>query len=131
MKWRVFSADWDLKLLSLVLAMIVWLGVSGGRTAEVELTVPLELHNIPSGLSVAGSVPSDAALTVVGPKILLLKLRSERIIIPLDARGIGEGTTLFSALERRLRLPREVSVTRVFPASVEVRLVRSTTGQKP
>lgn len=131
MRWRNFSTGWDLKLLSLVLAVIVWLGVSGSRTAEIELTVPLELHNIAPGLSVADPVPREVTVSVVGPKILLLKLRSERIIIPLDARGVGEGTTLFTGLDRRLRLPREATVTRLFPAVVEVRLVRSTTIQKP
>jgi hypothetical protein len=131
MKWRNLSTNWDLRLLSLVLAVIVWVGVSGGRTAEVKLTVPLELRNLPQGLSVAGAIPTEVAVTVVGPKILLLKLRSEKIIIPLDARGVGEGTVLFTGLEHRLRLPREATVTRLFPATVEVRLVSSSTVQKP
>ncbi len=131
MKWSNFSKNWDLKLLSLVLAVIVWGGVSGGRTAEIDLTVPLELQNLPPGLTVAGSVPSDVSVSVAGPKILLLKLRSERIIMPLDARGAGEGTILFAGLERRLSLPREATVTRLFPATVEVRLIRSTTVPKP
>ncbi|WP_246560356.1 CdaR family protein [Geobacter grbiciae] len=131
MNWSNFSINWDLKLLSLILAVIVWGGVSGGRTAELELTVPLELRNLPPGLSVASAVPTEASVTVAGPKILLLKLRSERIIIPLDARGVGEGTTLFTGLERRLGLPREATITRLFPATVELRLIRSKTVQKP
>ena len=130
MNWRNFFTDWDIKLLSLVLAIIVWVGVSGGRHAELELTVPLELHNVPPGLSVAGSVPSEVSVTVAGPKILLLKLSSEKIIIPLDAQGVGVGTTLFTGLDRRLSLPREMTVTRLFPATVEIRLIRSPTVPK-
>lgn len=131
MKWHRLAQDWDLKLLSLVLAVIVWAGVAGVRTAEVEIRVPLEVRNIPSGLSQADSPPKEIAVTVAGPKILLLKLRSERIIMPLDAGGAGEGTALFTGFEHRLDLPREVTVTRLFPATVEVRLIRTPSGQKP
>lgn len=131
MKWRKVIKNWDLQLLSLVLAVIVWCGVTGGRTAEVELTVPLELGAFPPGLSAVGRVPSEAAVTVSGPTILLLKLRSEKIIIPLDARGAGEGSILFTGLDKRLKLPRGVTVTRIYPAAVEVRLAPSSTVQKP
>lgn len=130
MTWRSMVKNWDLKLLSLVLAVIVWCGVTGGRTAEVQLTASVEIAPLPPGLSVAGPVPSRVAITVSGPKILLLKLRSERIIIPLDARGAGEGTTLFTGLDQRLKLPRGVTVTRIYPAAIEVRLAPTAAVQK-
>ena len=131
MNWRTMVKNWDIKLLSLVLAVIVWCGVAGGRTTEVQLAVPLELGALPRGLAVVGTVPSKVAITVSGPKILLLKLRSERIIIPLDVRGAGEGTILFTGFDQRLNLPRGVTVTRMFPAAVEVRLAPSATVQNP
>uniref|UniRef100_A0A831U3H2 YbbR domain protein n=1 Tax=Geobacter metallireducens TaxID=28232 RepID=A0A831U3H2_GEOME len=131
MKRRGMGKNWDLKLLSLVLAVIVWCGVTGGRTAEVQLTAPVEISALPPGLSVAGPVPSKVEITVSGPQILLLKLRGERIIIPLDARGAGEGTILFTGLDQRLKLPRRVTVTRIYPAAIEVRLAPSATVQKP
>lgn len=131
MKWQGMVNNWDLKLLSLVLAVFVWYGVTGGRTAEVQLTAPVELVAIPPGLSVAGPVPSKVAITVSGPHILLLKLRSERIIISLDARGAGEGTILFTGLDQRLKLPPGVTVTRIYPAAIEVSLAPSATVHKP
>lgn len=131
MNWRGFVENWDIKLLSLLLAMIVWAGVTGKRTAEMELAVPLEVINLAPGFAVAGPVPREVLVTVAGPRILLLKLRSEKIIIPLDARGIEEGTTLFTGFERKLRLPSEVEIVRLFPSSVELRLIRSSTVHKP
>jgi len=129
MNWRAMVKQWDIKLLSIVLAVIAWCAVTGGRTAEVQLTVPLELGALPPGLTVVGTVPSTVAITVSGPKILLLKLRSERIIIPLDVRGAGEGTILFTGFDQRLKLPRGVTVTRMVPAAVEIRLAPSATVQ--
>ena len=131
MNWRGFVENWDIKLLSLLLAMIVWAGVTGRRTAEMELAVPLEVRNLAPGFSIAGPVPREVLVTVAGPRILLLKLRSEKIIIPLDARGIGDGKTLYAGLDRRLRLPSEVEITRLFPSTVELRLLRSNTAHKP
>lgn len=131
MMWRDFVKNWDIKLLSLVLAMIVWAGVTGKRTAEMDLTVSFEVSNLAPGFTIAGPVPRKALVTVTGPRILLLKLRSEKIIIPLDVRGIEEGTALFTGFERNLRLPSEVEIVRLFPSSVELRLIRSSTIHKP
>jgi len=38
--------NWDVKLLSLVLAVSLWLGVAGGREGELVMRVPLELRNV-------------------------------------------------------------------------------------
>ncbi|RNC67864.1 MAG: hypothetical protein ED859_12665 [Desulfuromonadales bacterium] len=114
----------NIKLLSLFLAVVLWASVTSGRTGELELRIALKVDNVSSGLSVAGPEPKEVVVTVSGPKILLLKLSSEKIIMPLDVKGVGEGTAMFTGFERKLHLPREVAVTRVFPTTVEVRLSR-------
>jgi hypothetical protein len=115
-----------IKILSVVLALTLWLTVAGGREGELTMNVPVEPSNVPRGFALSSMECDSIAVTLTGPKILLLKLRGERIIMPLDMTGLREGRALFTGFERRLHLPREVSVTRVFPVSVEVVLARST-----
>lgn len=116
--------DWDVKLLSLLLAASLWLCVAGIRDAELVLTVPLEPRNVPGNLSVPGLARDRVMVTVNGPKILLLKLRSENIIIPLDMKGLHEGMAVFTGFERTLHLPPGLGITRVFPSTIEVKLVK-------
>lgn len=116
----------EIKILSVVLAFTLWLSVAGSREGEMTLTVPLEARNIPPGLAVTAAGHESIEVTLSGPIILLLKLRGEKIIMPLELKGLREGRALYTGFERRLRLPREVRVTRVYPDSIEVVLARGT-----
>ncbi|AJE03150.1 YbbR-like domain-containing protein [Geobacter pickeringii] len=131
MKWADLTRHAEIKLLSLVLAGTLWISVAGNRTAEMTLTVPLSARALPAGLAVARMEHDGLQVTLSGPKILLLKLRGEKIIMPLDMGGLKEGRVLFAGFDRSLPLPREVRVTRVYPASVEVLLVRSPAEKNP
>ena len=112
----------ELKILSLVLAMILWLCVAGSGDATLQVVVAVEPCNVPAGLAVSSVEREKLAVTVIGPKILLLKLRGERIIMPLDMTGLGAGTAEFTGFERWLPLPGGVTVTRVYPSSLRVSL---------
>lgn len=131
MKWVDLTRHAEIKILSLVLAGTLWISVAGNRTAEMTLTVPLVAQSIPSGLVAAPLEHAALQVTLSGPKILLLKLRDEKIIMPLDMGGLKEGRALFTGFDRSLPLPREVRVTRVYPASVEVMLVRGPAEKNP
>jgi len=45
--------------------------------------------------------------------------------VNLDLKGLGEGTVAFGSMDKRLSLPPGVSVLRVYPSNIEVKLVRA------
>ena len=58
---RVVTWPFDhfgLKLLSLGLALLLWMVVSGDETVERGLRVPLELQQVPAGLELTGEIPA-------------------------------------------------------------------------
>ena len=131
MTLSTLTKNTDIKILSVVLALTLWLSVAGKREGEVALTVPLEVRDLSPGLMISNFEEKTVEVTLSGPKILLLKLRSEKIIMPLEMKGLREGRVLFTGFERKLKLPHEVRVTRVYPASVELVLVRGTVTNNP
>ncbi|KAF0220213.1 MAG: hypothetical protein FD174_1452 [Geobacteraceae bacterium] len=114
-----------LKALSLLLAVVLWLFVTLEKESEVDVTVPVILKNLSPGLAVAGKPPSRIDVRIAGSKILMLRMRPDRITVPLDLKGVNEGTVVFSALERALRLSPGVRVIRVYPSTIELKLVKS------
>lgn len=115
----------DLKALSLLLAVVLWLFVTFETgTAEVDITVPVVLKNLSPGLMVAGRPPSRVDIRIAGSKIMLLRVRPDRFVVPLDLKGVNEGTVVFSALGKTLRLPAGVRAIRVYPSTIELRLAR-------
>ena len=54
---RPFKNFW-LRLLSVSLALLLWMVVSGEETVERGLRVPLELTQVPAGLELLRDVPA-------------------------------------------------------------------------
>ncbi|MRR53700.1 MAG: YbbR-like domain-containing protein [Deltaproteobacteria bacterium] len=123
--WRMLVNNLSLKLLALLLAIALWLLATGAKDSERDISIPLALRNLPAGLSVAGTLPDTVEVTVSGPRIRLLGLRTEELSLSLDLRNLREGTVTFSGMEKRLRIPPGITVMRIYPAVVDVTLVRT------
>ena len=125
MTWReTWTHNLGLKALSLFLAALLWLFVTAGQESELDLQVPVLFENLSPGLAVVSQPPSRLDVRVAGPKIVLMRLRTERLAVVLDLKNAGEGTTGFPGPEKAIRFPDGVRVTRVAPAVIELRLVR-------
>ncbi len=112
------------KLLSGVLALTFWLFVTWERSVERPVSVPVRLHNRAVGMTSSGAPPFVEAV-ISGPWLTVTLLKPEELTLDLDLSGAGEGVTAFPALEQQLGLPQGVRVTRILPARIELRLVKS------
>ena len=81
----LFVHNIALKLVSLLLAIGLWLVVARDPIAEVEIRVPIEFHNLPDNLEVDSASFTEAQIRVRGP---------ERVIHPDE-----------KSLQRYLRIP--------------------------
>jgi hypothetical protein len=113
-----------LKVLSLIMAVVIWFFVDVGKEKEISMSVQVRLENMPPGLVVAGAPPSPIYVRLKGAKIALMKIRMERLVAHLDLQGAREGMTGFPYLEAMIDLPEGVRVTRVTPTALEVRLAK-------
>ena len=118
-----------LMALSLFVAVLLWLFAAGEREGEIVLGVPLELVNLSPSLSLVNKPPSWIEVTVAGPRILLLRLRMQRQKIRLDLRGSREGITVYNGLGKSIRLEPGLHVTRLSPATIEVKTATAKSSQ--
>jgi YbbR domain-containing protein len=122
------------KILAVLLAMVIWYFVVGEERAEVGLTVPLELVNIPRNLIVVNNVAPAIDIRVNGPKSLVRALSMENLRKSLDLSRARRGTLFFSISPEGIPLPRGVKITRISPTQVSVvlqNLVTKTVTVKP
>lgn len=113
-----------LKALSLLLAALLWLSVTSGTEGEAGVTVPVRFRNIPPQLSVGNATPIFVELRIAGPKLLLTRLKKERLAATLDLQGVGAGTVAFTRLESTIPLQNGLRITRINPAAIELELVK-------
>jgi YbbR domain-containing protein len=104
-----------LKLLSLFLALALWLAVGGEERTETNLNIPLELLNMPSSLMVTSEVPSHIQVRVSGPRGLIRSLAQRRLTQSLDLAGVKAGRQTFPLSPGSFEFPRGVQVTRIQP----------------
>jgi YbbR domain-containing protein len=122
------------KILAVLLAMVIWYFVVGEERAEVGLTVPLELINIPRHLIVVNNVTPAIDIRVNGPKSLVRALAMENLRKSLDLSRARRGTAVFSISPEGIPLPRGVKITRISPTQVTVvlqNLVTKNVNVKP
>jgi YbbR domain-containing protein len=122
---EMLAHNLGLKVLSLFLAVMLWLFVAAGMEAEIGLSLPVVFTHLSSDLAVVNQPPARLDFRLAGPRILLLKLKAAQLPVLLDLQGVREGTTAFPAVEMAIRVPEGVRVTRVTPAAIEVRLAKA------
>src|SRR5437660_7890914 len=95
-----------LKVLSLGLAILLWMAVAGEETVERGLRVPLELQQVPAGLELTGEVPTAVDVRVRGASGALSRVAAGEVVAVLDLRSARAGQRLFPLTPEQVRAPR-------------------------
>ncbi|MEN9723625.1 MAG: hypothetical protein RJB38_1611 [Pseudomonadota bacterium] len=110
------------KIVSFLIALILWIVVLGSRSVEVSKDVPLEIIT-PSDLVVANEVPEKLSFRLSGPKAFLRSV-VDRKEEPIRVNLIGNkpGLVTYRFFSDHIRLPLGVRVLSVTPPSVLIKL---------
>jgi YbbR domain-containing protein len=124
---KMLEAGVTVKLLSVLVAALLWLTVMMERPAETKILVPVMAEHVPAGLSLAAPSPAKVEITVSGPRILLLMLPLSGLSCRMDMSATQAGTILYVLRQSSVQLPdRGLQVVRVAPAAVSVSLAKIT-----
>lgn len=118
LRWVLFR-NAGAKLLALCIAAGLWLFVNAGeRDAEMQMTVPVELRNLPPSVMLISPRVDFIDLVVRGPRTLLNRVDREQLSLTLDLHGVRPGPAVFRIVADAFDLPRGVTVMRLTPAEV-------------
>jgi YbbR domain-containing protein len=118
-----------LKVVSVVLAALIWLVVSGEQTVERGFRIPLEFSNLPSGLELASDAPTVVDVRVRGSSGALGRLTPGELVAILDLRLAKAGQRLFHMTGSDVRAPFGVDVVLVTPSSLAITFEPSASKQ--
>jgi YbbR domain-containing protein len=121
----VFHNFW-LKVLSLLLAVLLWWGVARDRSVEIAVTVPIEFHNVPADLEISSEKIPQAEIRVRGPARIVRDLSSADIHPVLDLQGAGIGDKTFDLTQPQIHLEHDVEIMQIVPAQFRVSLDKRT-----
>lgn len=107
-----------LKLLSIVVATLLWLVVTGDPEVERTLRVGLELQRAPVGVELVGAVPDTVAVRVRGAASLLSALGPGNLSVVVDLDGVKPGRRLFALAADQVTVPYGIHVAQVTPSTL-------------
>ena len=107
-----------LKFLSVCIAAMLWLVVSGERVVERVLRAPVEFQNLPAGLELVGNPPDTVEVRVRGSSGALSRMGAGDMSTVLDLRSARPGRRLFHLTPGQVTVPYGIDVVQVGPSTV-------------
>jgi YbbR-like protein. len=122
---RLASQNLGLKVVALALAVAAWWFVAGESKVLVSFTIPLEIRNVPKGLTMTNKPERQVEVRLSGPSSLLSGTRPSEISAGVDLSAARAGRQYFTLDDRAVKVPPGIKVQRIFPSSIEVILDRT------
>ena len=122
---RLTSRNLGLKVVALALAVAAWWFVAGESKVLVSFTVPLEMRNVPKGLTMTNNPEREVEVRLSGPSSLLSGMRPSEISAGVDLTAAHAGRQSFILDDRAVKVPPGIKVQRISPSTVEVILDRT------
>ena len=120
-----------LKVLSIALAALIWLLVSGEQIVERALRIPLEFLNLPADLELVGESPTVVDVRVRGSSGALSRVSTGELVAVLDLRTARPGQRLFHLTGTDVRAPFGVEVVQISPSNISMAFEPSATKVVP
>jgi YbbR domain-containing protein len=110
-----------LKLLSLLLAILLWALVVGEQKVDVIMSAPLQL-NLPENLALVSEAPEGLEIHLRGPRTLVTTLTRRDVAPAVLPARYSEGENIIQVRPEAIRVPRGIQVVDVTPRRIRLLL---------
>ncbi|HSC71525.1 MAG TPA: CdaR family protein [Candidatus Methylomirabilis sp.] len=109
-----------LKLLSVILAVLLWAVVLGEQKVEVTISIPLELKDLPRNMVLVNEPTDTLHVRLRGPGTLVTTLGPREVAFAGLPKTFAEGENLVPIQPGSVRVPRGIQVMEVNPTRLRV-----------
>jgi YbbR domain-containing protein len=120
-----------LKLISLALAVGLWLAVARDPVAEVAVEVAIEFHNIPQNLEISSENIPRAQIRLRGPERIVRRLQPADVYAELDVTNLKPGERTFDLTAQQIHEPSDLEVVQIVPSQLHLSFDTRLTRQVP
>jgi len=124
--WRVLTRNLGWKLLSVSLAVLLWIAVEGEPVLVTVQSVPVYYRNVDPALALVSNPPVTVRLELRGSSDVLGPDNLASVAVLLDLAGeTGPGDKAFPIARSNVSLPTGVTFVRADPTQVMLHLARA------
>jgi hypothetical protein len=130
--WRVLTRNLGWRLLSVLLAVLLWVAVEGEPELVTLQSVPVFYRNVESNLALVANPPASIRIELRGASDVLSRDNLANVAVLLDLAGLTEpGEKVFPVTRTNLTLPAGVRFVRSDPPELRLHLDRASKGNPP
>ena len=119
----LFIKNWRTKLTALAMVTVAWVILASQQEAEITITTPVQLINLPADLILGQGSTSTVDLSVSGRRSTIRDLRDQDVQVSVDLSGITEGRHLIKLTAKNIFLPFGVNIDQVAPQKIMINLL--------
>ena len=121
--------NFGLKVLSLGVAVLLWMAVTRDPVAEVALNVPIEFHNAPEHLEISSETIPQVLVRVRGPVRAVRDISAAEVHAVIDMANVQPGEHTYDLSPARIHVPDGVQVVQAVPAQIRISFDRRESRQ--
>ena len=118
---NLFLRNFHLKLISVLLALLLWITINGEPKSEVGFRAPLEYRNSPDGIEVLGELANSVDVRVSASSSVVKQLDAGDISVVIDLSDWSLGERTYSITSANIRIPFGIKITKITPNKVRLR----------
>jgi YbbR domain-containing protein len=119
-RWLV--DDWELKVLAVVMAGIVWFFVVSADRSQLGFAAPVEYVGLEGSQVVLGTPRETADVQLEAARWAAARLTAASVRVRVDVARLGEGEHVVPLSTEQVEVPSGVQVLRVWPSAVRLTL---------
>ncbi len=117
---RIAGHNLGLKVVSLLLAIGLWLVVARDPIAEVEVRVPIEFQNLPDKLEIDSANSTEVQIRVRGPERLIHRLQAADVHAEINLATVRPGERTFDLSSSQIHVPQDLEVVQIIPGQFHI-----------
>jgi len=127
--WRALTRNLGWKVLSVLLAITLWIAVDGEPELVTLQSVPVFYQNVESNLALVANPPAAIRIELRGASDVLSRENLANVAVLLDLAGLTEpGERVFPVTRANITLPAGVRFVRSDPPELRLHLDRTSKG---
>jgi YbbR domain-containing protein len=128
---QLFTRNLGWKILSLLIAVVLWVAVAREPEVATSFSVPVDFKNMRDDLDIEGNLPDRVRLEVRGPSGSLTRDNLSSVAVVLDLSDAHEGQRTYSIRGRNLNLPSGAVFYRAVPSQLTLHFAQLVVREEP
>lgn len=119
---KFIGSNSGFKLISLIMAIVLWFFMAMKIQSEITIEVPIKFKDIPEGYEITNRSAKTINVTLKGKESIIENIKAQdiNIFIPLD--NVKEGDSIYYLTKDNLTMPEGLNLKLISPANLKVKI---------